>query len=480
MKPEAIRFGTDGWRSIIAEDYTFENVRAVARALAQHLITNQSEKARAGVAIGYDTRFLSTEFARAVADEIAARGVPVLLSDRDAATPAIAYAVRSRGLASGVMITASHNPPKYNGFKFFMPSGCSADQESTTSVESLLGTDTSTGDMSTHAAGHKAAQVTLFDPIPDFMAQLRRAIDFDLLKEARGRAVCDFVHGVGRGLLDDALRECGWEVRTIRANPDPMFDGVLPDPANPLCHITLQEAVREDRADIGLANDPDADRFGVVDATGTYITPNQVLCLIYVHLLEHRKMSGRVARTVATTHLLDAIAAQHGQQAPLETPVGFKWVGEAIDKGEVIFGGEESGGLSIANHAPNKDGVVADLLLAEVWAVHSEPLSTTYAKIMEKYGSFFSSRIDVHLSVEQKDALMKTFRNDPPQSFSGSAVANVVTLDGVKLNLEDGSWLLLRPSGTEPLVRVYMEAQSEQRLKELASAAASISENASQ
>jgi len=258
-----------------------------------------------------------------------------------------------------------------------------------------------------------------------------------------------------------------------------MFGGVLPDPANPLCHNSLQEAVLGDGANIGLANDPDADRFGVVDSTGTYITPNQVLCLIYVHLLEHRKLSGRVARTVATTHLLDAIAQQHGQQAPLETPVGFKWVGEAIDKGEVIFGGEESGGLSIANHAPNKDGVVADLLLAEVWALHREPLSATYAKIMEKYGSFYSSRIDVHLSVEQKDALLKTFRDAPPSSFAGSAVANVVTLDGVKLNLEDGSWLLLRPSGTEPLVRVYMEARSQERLKELASAAASISENAS-
>lgn len=472
MKPSEIRFGTDGWRSIIAEDYTFENVRAVARALARHLLKNQPEKARAGVAIGYDTRFLSQEFARAAADEIAAEGVPVLLSDRDAATPAIAYAVRSRGLAGGVMITASHNPPKYNGFKFFMPSGCSADKESTQSVEAIL-----SGDMSTHAGGNMA-QVSIFDPRPKFMAQLRRAVDFDLLKAAKGTVVCDFVHGVGRGLLDDALRECGWNVRAIRAEPDPMFGGVLPDPANPLCHITLQEAVASDKADIGLANDPDADRFGVVDSMGVYITPNQVLCLLYVHLLEHRKMDGRVARTVATTHLLDAIAKQHGQEAPLETPVGFKWVGEAIDKGEVIFGGEESGGLSITNHAPNKDGVVADLLLAEVWAVHREPLSATYARIMEKYGSFYSSRIDVHLSGEQKDALMKTFRDSPPASFANSAVANVVTLDGVKLNLEDGSWLLLRPSGTEPLVRVYMEARSQERLKELETVAASISENA--
>jgi alpha-D-glucose phosphate-specific phosphoglucomutase len=458
-----VKFGTDGWRAIIAQEYTFENVRAVAAALAAHLLKNEAQRAKNGVAIGYDTRFLSTEFAQAVAETIAAAGIPVLLSDRDAATPAVAWAVRSRNLAAGVMITASHNPPKWNGFKFFLPSGCSADKEATASVESMLGKKP--------RMAASPAPIQLFDPKPDFLAGMRNVVDFDLLKKARGKVVCDFVHGVGRGLLDEALRECNWRVQTIRANPDPTFDGILPDPANPATHQTLIEAVLKNKADLGLANDPDADRFGAVDSTGTYLTPNQVLCLIYVHLLEHRGMEGRVARTVATTHLLNAIAAKHKQQPPLETPVGFKWVGEAINDGEVIFGGEESGGLSIVGNAPNKDGVVADLLIAEVWALHKQPLSTRYAALLKKYGAFYSSRIDVHVAGEAKDALMSRFRDNPPSSFAGVSVANTVTIDGVKLNLEDGSWVLMRPSGTEPLVRVYTEACSKARLKELEKAA---------
>jgi alpha-D-glucose phosphate-specific phosphoglucomutase len=467
MKPSPIHFGTDGWRAVIADTYTFDNVRAVAGALAAYLHQRDGAKVGAGVAIGYDTRFLSVEFARAAAETIAATGIPVYLSERDCATPAIAWAVRSRGLSAGVMITASHNPPRWNGFKFFMPSGRSADKDATHSVEALLGKKVK--------MARGAAAITTFDARPDFLAQLRRVIDFDLLKKAKGSVVCDFVHGVGRGLLDEALRECGWRVQTIRALPDPMFGGILPDPADPACHKMLQEAVLKNKSDLGLANDPDADRFGVVDSTGQYITPNQVLSLLYVHLLEHRGLSGRMARTVATTHLLDAIAKKHRQPAPLELPVGFKWVGEAIDSGQVIFGGEESGGLSMTGHAPNKDGVLADLLIAEVWALHRQPLSEVYAKLMKKYGAFHSSYINLHVDGAAKDALMSRLRGAPPKAFAGVAVANVVTLDGIKLNLEDGSWLLMRPSGTEPIVRIYMEARTKSRLKELEKAAAGLS-----
>jgi alpha-D-glucose phosphate-specific phosphoglucomutase len=462
-----IKFGTDGWRAVIAEAYTYDNVRDVANALAQHLLKNEKTRVDNGVAIGYDTRFMSRDFAQTVAQVLAQSGIPVLLSGRDAATPAIAWATKSRNLAAGIMITASHNPPQWNGFKFFLPQGRGADTEATASVESFLG-------KKPRASTRAAATVSDFDPIPDFRAQLRNIIDFDLLKKARGKVVCDFVHGVGRGLLDDVLRECNWRVTTLRENPDPMFGGILPDPANPQCHAALQELVLAKKADLGLANDPDADRFGAVDSTGTYITPNQVLALIYVHLLEHRGMKGNIARTVATTHLLDAIAAKHGQSVK-ETPVGFKWIGEAIDSGEAMFGGEESGGLSIENHSPNKDGVLADLLIAEVWAANREPLTQRYEKIMKQYGTFYSSRIDLHVDVERKDELMGNLRDHPPTSFAGVGVANVVTLDGVKLVLEDGSWLLMRPSGTEPLVRVYFEARRKNRLKEMAKAANELS-----
>jgi alpha-D-glucose phosphate-specific phosphoglucomutase len=466
MKPSPIQFGTDGWRAVIADSYTFENVRALASALAAYLKKSEPEKINNGVAIGYDTRFLSPEFARAAAESFAAVGVPVKLSNRDASTPAISWAVRSGELAGGIMITASHNPPAYNGFKFFLSSGQSADKEATNGVEALLGKKPK--------LVATPAPIELFDPIPAYLEQLGKVVDFKLLKKNKGKVVCDFVHGVGRGMLDEALRSAGWKVTTIRAEPDPMFGGILPDPANPKCHIALQEAVLKGKADLGLANDPDADRFGVVDSKGVYLSPNQVIALLYVHLLTYRGQKGDIARTVATTHLLDNIAAKHGQKV-VETPVGFKWLGAALDAGEAILGGEESGGVSIANHTLSKDGIVADLLIAEVWAVHKAPLSEIYTKLMRKYGAYYSSRIDVHLTTEAKDELMHRIEKTPPTEFAGSKVVSVVTLDGVKLNLEDGSWLLLRPSGTEPLVRVYVEARSKARLKELEKAAESLS-----
>jgi len=460
MKKSVIQFGTDGWRAVIADAYTFDNLRTVASALATYLKKNQKEKAANGVAIGYDTRFLSTEFAASTAQTLAAAGIPVRLSNRDCPTPAIAWAVRNNNLAAGIMITASHNPPRYNGFKFMEPDGSPADKTATGAVEALLGKKPGAGN----------AEVTAFDPRPEFVSQIRSVIDFDLLKKNRGKAVCDFVHGVGRNYLDDLLRECGWKVTTIRDNPDPLFAGMLPDPANPACHVTLQEAVKAKKADLGLANDPDADRFGVVDTTGEYLTANQILAVIYVHLMEHRGMRGPVARTVATTHLLDAIARKYKQEV-IETPVGFKWLGAAIEEHGAILGGEESNGLSIKGHLPGKDGILADLLVAEVWALHRKPLGEVYRDLMKKYGQFHSTRTDLHLEVTAKDELMARMREKAPKEIAGSKVANVVTLDGVKLNLEDGSWLLMRPSGTEPLVRVYLEARSKKRLGELEKAA---------
>ena len=458
---DQIKFGTDGWRSLIAEDFTFDNVRALSRALAAYLKQHQPEKSRNGVAIGYDTRFLSPQFARATADTLAECGIPVRLSNRDAPTPALAWATRSNDLATGIMITASHNPPQYNGFKFFMPNGGPAGKETTNNLEPMIGQD---------FPATQSANVEEFDPKPAFFAQLKSVIDFDLLKKNPARVVCDAVYGSGRGYVDELLREHDWDVRQIRDTPDVMFNGILPDPANPKCHAMLQEQVKAHKAVLGLANDPDADRFGIVDSTGDYLTPNQVLALVYVHLLEHRGMKGPVARTVPTTGLLDAIARAHGQEV-IETPVGFKWLGAAIEEQGAILGGEESGGLSIKGHLPGKDGVLADLLACEIWAVHKKPLGEVYADIMAKYGEFYSTRIDVHLDDKKKTELLDKMRDATPSEIAGAKVKNVVTLDGVKLNLDDDSWLLLRPSGTEPLVRVYMEARSEARLDELEKAA---------
>ena len=463
-----IRFGTDGWRAVIAEDYTFENVRILSTALAAYLFKHQKDLVTNGVAIGYDTRFLSAEFARAAADTLASHGIPVLLSDRDAPTPAIAWATKSRQLATGIMITASHNPPKYNGYKFFNPLGGPADKDMTNALEHVLGQK-----FNSKVA---PAQVTLFDPKPGLVEQLKTVINFDILQQNPGTVVYDAVHGTGRGYVDAILRDCGWKVTSIHENPDPMFGGISPDPANPVSHKTLQQTVLENKADLGLANDPDADRFGCVDSTGEYITANQVLALAYVHLLEARGERGPVARSLPTTELLDAIAKSYDQQV-IETPVGFKWVGEAIAEKGALLGGEESSGLSMRGHYGGKDGVLADLLIAEIWATHKKPLSQIYADITKRFGTFYSNRIDLHLDDATKKKLMDGIKEQPPREVAGSKVVKVQTEDGAKLSLEDGSWLLMRPSGTEPLVRVYMEASSKKRLKELDKAARELSES---
>ena len=463
-----IRFGTDGWRAVIAQDYTFDNVRTLSTALAAYLFKHQKELVKNGVAIGYDTRFLSAEFARAAADTLASHGIPVLLSNRDAPTPALAWTTRVRNLATGIMITASHNPPKYNGYKFFNPLGGPADKDMTNALEHVLGQK--------FKSKLAPADVTMFDPKPALVEQLHNVINFDVLKSKPGKAVYDAVHGTGRGYVDDILRDCGWDVTSIHENPDPMFGGISPDPANPQNHATLQQTVKGNGADLGLSNDPDADRFGVVDSTGEYLSANQVLALVYVHLLEVRGERGPVARSVATTELLDAIARKYDQKV-IETPVGFKWVGEAIEEQGALVGGEESSGLSVRGHYGGKDGVLADLLIAEIWATHRKPLTQIYQEITKRFGTFYSNRIDLHLDDATKKKLMDGVKETPPAEVGGSKVVKTGTEDGVKLSLEDGSWLLMRPSGTEPLVRVYMEAKTQKRLKELDKAARELSES---
>ena len=457
---QAIKFGTDGWRAIISDAYTYDNLRLVCRALASYLKTHQADKWDNGVAIGYDTRFQSRDFARLAAETLASCGLKVRLSDRDAPTPAIAWETRSNNLATGIMITASHNPPQWNGFKFFAPTGGPADKDATDAVQNLLSSESPTGQGS----------VEEFDARPAFFEQIRRVIDMNLLRAHPGKAVCDAVYGTGRGYTDELLRECDWQVLRVRDTPDVMFGGILPDPANPKCHAMTGAHVKAHRANLGLLNDPDADRFGIVDSSGDYLSPNEFLPLVYLHLLKHRGLKGPVARTVATTGLLDAIARAHGQEV-IETPVGFKWLGEAIEEQGAILGGEESGGLSIAGHTPGKDGVLADLLAAEIWALNQKSLGQLYREAMAEYGAFYSTRIDLRLEPAAMSAMLSKMRDDAPSEMAGVKVAKVVTLDGVKLVLEDHSWLLMRPSGTEPLVRVYMEAGSQARLKELEAAA---------
>jgi len=462
MSVSSIRFGTDGWRALIAEECTFENVGAVASALAAYINKHEKQRARNGVIVGYDTRFLSADFARKAAELIAGAGIPVLWNEKPTPAPVVAWTTRERKLAAGVLVTAGHNGAKWNGIKIFSPSGAPASTDLTNAVEAVLGRRA--------AVRVKAAGIESFDPCPAYLDQLRRLIDFDLIRGRRGTIVYDAMNGTGSGYVNTLLKECGWKVTVIRDDPDPLFGGTPPDPSEPESHAALQAAVAKKGADIGLATDVDASRFGVVDTNGTYLAPNRVLSLVYLHLLEYRGLRGPVVKSAPTTGLLDAIAANFGERA-IETPVGFKWVGAAMEEQAALFGAEESGGLTVSGHCPARDAVLAALLIAEIWALHGGALGEVYKKAAKRFGAPHSHRIDVNLSHEQKTALMAKMKSAPPSVLAGLQVSEVLVQGGVKLNFEDGGWMMLRVSGTEPLVRVYMEAPSTKGLKQLRKAA---------
>lgn len=457
----AIKFGTDGWRAVMAREFTFDNVAIVAQAIANYLKAQAS--AERGVVIGYDARLLSDLFAEAVADVLTANGIPALIPDRDTPTPVTAYTIRCRNLAGGVMLTASHNPPQYNGIKFIPETCHPALPETTDAIEEQIayclqhpGT--------VKRDGNPALKQTI-DPKPDYFHHLQHLLDTRAL--ARLKVVFDPLYATGRGYVDGFLREIGAQVQTIKGERNPAFGGSFPDP-NPQNLALLGERVRQTGAHLGLATDGDADRFGVVDSDGEMLTANQVIVLTLWYLLHKLKpQSGHAVRTVATTHQIDALAQVHGKITVHETPVGFKWVGSTMARTGALVGGEESGGLSIIGHIPEKDGILADLLMAEMVAREGLTLKQTLAQVSAQTGTFVTRRIDLHVEEDQKNRLVARLQQSPPAELNGLRVADVSTLDGVKLLLDDGAWVLVRPSGTEPLVRCYIEAHEEDVLNSL-------------
>ncbi|HUF26016.1 MAG TPA: phosphoglucomutase/phosphomannomutase family protein [Gemmatimonadaceae bacterium] len=464
-----LRFGTSGWRAVLGEEFTVANVRLVCRAIAEHVL----ETAEAGspeVVVGYDTRFLSERFARVAADTLADGGLRPLLCDAATPTPAVAFHVLRLGLAGAVTITASHNPPEYNGVKFTPAWGGPALPETTRAIEVRIDAVARRG---TEAGPHDPAArpdrlaPRLFDARPDYLAGLSRLVDLDAIRRRRLRVVVDPLYGAARGYLDLALERAGAAVTAIHNVRDPYFGGRRPDPdAEGL--RDLSAAVGHNGAALGLATDGDADRFGVVDEEGTFVAPNTVLGVLLDYLATTREWRGGVARSVATTHLIDAVAAEHGLTVH-ETPVGFKYIGARLADGSAIFGGEESAGLSITGHVPDKDGVLACLLAAEMMARTGEGIRQRTEALFRRVGAYHSTRVDLTttMSMERRVAAILA---DPPARLAGTVVDRVVRLDGCKLVLADGSWLLLRPSGTEPLVRCYAEADSPERLAEVLAA----------
>jgi len=455
-----IKFGTDGWRGIIADDFTFPNVRKVTRAIASYLETAYSKDRP--VLIAYDTRFLADEFAYAAAQVLADIGWTVKITDRDCPTPVIAYNARHLNSAGALMFTASHNPAPYCGIKYIPDYAGPATPEITDTIVANI-----EGASDALPATNRTERISKFDPKPEYMQFIYTLLDVDKIRSAKLKVKYDALYSTSRGYLDDVLKHCGCDLESFHTYRDVLFGGGMPEPKGEQL-VELVAAVQKDNADIGLATDGDSDRFGIVDEKGNFLTPNTVLLVLARHLIKNRGKKGAIVRTVATTHLLDNFAAKYGLEI-YETAVGFKYIGQKMRETTVLIGGEESGGLSIIGHIPEKDGILADMLVAEAIAYEGKPLSQLVAEaIAEADGPLFNQRLDLHLDDAHKAAVIDSFTKNPPTTVAGVKVKEIGRKDGIKLYLEDGSWILLRPSGTEPLMRVYLETHSPEQQTKIA------------
>lgn len=463
-----IQFGTDGWRAVISDEFTFANVRLVSQAIAQFAWEKVPEGRRPRWVVGFDTRFLSDRYALTVASILAANDIQVYLAQADAPTPAISFAVRHLGADGGVMITASHNPPRYNGIKIKAPYGGSADRKSVERIEAhlgeVLGHDTQPAGMEIDQA-MQCGLIERFDPMPPYLAHIQTLIDLDVIAKACPRVVVDAMYGAGRGYVRDVLAGLGCPVREIRGEMNPGFGGIHPEPiARNLG--ALAQALGEGQWDIGLAMDGDADRIGAMTPSGQFVDPHIIMSLALRHLVEKRGQRGTVVKTVSTTQMLNNLAERYG--LPLyETPVGFDHICAYILNDDVLIGGEESGGITIRGHIPEGDGILMGLLLVEILARSGAGLEELIAELMDFAGPFYYARHDYELSAFSKKELLAQLLRATPASLAGLSVRAVSDKDGVKYLLEDGSWLLIRPSGTEPVLRVYAEARCPEVVSQL-------------
>jgi len=453
-----IRFGTSGWRAVIADEFTFAGVRSVTSAICSHFETTS----QAGLmVVGYDTRFLGEKFAEECANVISDNAFQVLLCDKPVPTPTISHVIRTKGAICGINFTASHNPPEYNGMKLSTSDGAPALPEITRNVEEIIQKTPLT------FAPTKLAQANGFQTFaakPGYLEDLSTKINFDAITRARGRYAYDPLWGTGRGYLDELLRTHGLEVETIHDWRDVLFGGRSPEPE--ASHLDeLREIVLSKGCVLGLATDGDADRFGVIDSNGSFITPNQLIALLFDYLLESRKWNGGAARSVATSHLVDRVAEARGLPV-YETPVGFKYIGELINENKIVMGGEESAGLSIKGHYPEKDGILACLLAAEAVAARGASLTEQLKELYGRVGKLESARIGIRLTPQLMASLSDKLKEDPKE-IGGRRVERTNRMDGVKFIFANGSWLLLRPSGTEPVVRIYAESESAKDLEVL-------------
>ncbi len=456
-----IKFGTSGWRAILAAEFTVANVRRAVAGIAQYVAGKKPNGAR--VIVGRDPRYMGERFVEIAAEVLGSFGVKPLVIAEPAPTPAISYEITRSKADGAINFTASHNPPEYSGIKFSTPDGAPALPEATGAIEALIAAEGETkGTASTKAAAEK------IDPKPAYLERLKEIVDLSLIQKSGLKVVFDPLWGAARGYSDHLLREAGIPVTTVHDTRDVLFGGHAPEPEGHILN-DLRAQMKATGARIGISTDGDADRFGIVDEDGTFIQPNYIIAVLFDYLVETRGWKNGVAKSVSTTNMINALAEKHG--VPLhETPVGFKYIGELIKQDKIAIGGEESAGLSIRYHVPEKDGVIAGLLCCEAVARCNQSIGAQVKNLFNKVGSFYPQRENFRLTPEMKAQFTSKVKSDP-KDFAGRKVKEVVRTDGLKLILDDGSWVCYRLSGTEPAVRIYSEAKSETDLKKLAAVA---------
>ncbi|MBU0503124.1 MAG: phosphoglucomutase/phosphomannomutase family protein [Candidatus Omnitrophota bacterium] len=442
-----IKFGTDGWRGVISDNFTFANVRRVARAIAEYYISLNAYPLPLKIAVGYDTRFLSDKYALAVTEVLLKQGINVILSDKAIPTPTLSFAVQQKKLTAGIMITASHNPSEYNGIKIKTASGGAAGTEVTQEVERLL-------NKSLNRKVVRPGVLSKIDLTGDYVKFLRKYVDFRKLKNAKFKVLVDPMHGSGNSLMAEVLKGTKIKLVFTRQDVNPSFGGLRPEPVMENLYQT-QERMKKEKFDLAIILDGDADRIAAFAGKGEFIYPQKILGLLALHLHQDRKMSGGMVKTIVGTNMMGNIAKDLGMKL-YETPVGFKYISELMQNNDILVGGEEAGGMGFKNYIPERDGTLAGLLLLEMMAQRKKPMIKILSEMESKYGRYYYERFDLRvpdLKVNLNE--LKKIKN-----ILGREVIKVKDYDGVKLICSDFSWLIFRASGTEPIIRIYAESKS--------------------
>lgn len=482
-----IQFGTDGWRAVISDTFTFQNLRQVTQAIADAVASDEwLNNSHSGpkpdprrMVVGFDTRFLSDRYAVEASRVLAANGYKVYLTSADIPTPAVSYSVRHLGAIAGLMITASHNAPRYNGVKLKAAYGGSAVSEQCRRVEVYLNDNEARGrgpNLMDYEQARDVGLIERFNPTPSYYDHLRTLIDFDAIADNPQHLVVDSMFGSGRGQIKGILQGSGCEVVEVRGEMNPGFGGIHPEP---IAHYlgALAGAIAAGHGRLGIATDGDGDRLGAMDGRGQYVDPHRIMALALKHLVEKRGWQGKIVKTVSTTQMINRLGEKYGLEV-IETPVGFSHIADWMLRDDILIGGEESGGISFKGHIPEGDGILMGLLLVEIVATADKPLDELVADLLNEVGPVHYTRLDLRLSRPiQKERMVKELAETAPAEISGISVNDINTMDGIKYLLEDDSWLLIRPSGTEPVLRIYAEASEPERVKALLDHGRSIAES---